>query len=134
MNYLLDTDIIIYGLNKRSSVLSEFLNNKHIPKAISVITYGELYFGAKKSKKVEKNLATVFRIGEIFPILEVTRSIMEIFGELKANLQKRGESLADMDLLIGSTAIAMNYCLVTNNERHFSKIPGIQIENWSKTT
>jgi len=132
MSYLIDTDIIIYSLKGNENVQKIFLERKNLSKAISVITYGELIFGAKKSKSREKNLATVYRIGELFPVIEITKGIVETFGEVKATLQKKGNIVDDFDLLIGSTALYLNYTLVTNNEKHFSMIPGLSIENWSK--
>ena len=78
----------------------------------------------------EKNLAVVRRISELFPVLEVSRSIMETFGELKAKLQKKGNVLSDLDLIIASTALSMNFVLVTNNVRHFKRIAGLTYENW----
>ncbi|PJZ35943.1 VapC toxin family PIN domain ribonuclease [Leptospira levettii] len=132
MSYLIDTDIIIYSLKGNENVQKIFLERKNLSKAISVITYGELIFGAKKSKSREKNLATVYRIGELFPVIEITKGIVETFGEVKASLQKKGNTVDDFDLLIGSTALFLNYTLVTNNEKHFSMIPGLSIENWSK--
>ncbi|GBF43960.1 VapC-like nucleic acid-binding protein [Leptospira ellinghausenii] len=132
MSYLIDTDIIIYSLKGNQSVQKNLLERKNLSKAISVITYGELIFGAKKSKSREKNLATVYRIGELFPVIEITKGIVETFGEVKATLQKKGNIVDDFDLLIGSTALFLNYTLVTNNEKHFSMIPGLSIENWTK--
>lgn len=66
MSYLIDTDIIIYSLKGNEKVKTNLIEKKNISKAISVITYGELIFGAKKSKRREKNLATVYRIGNYF--------------------------------------------------------------------
>jgi tRNA(fMet)-specific endonuclease VapC len=132
MSYLIDTDIIIYSLKGNNNVQNNLLEKKNISKAISVITYGELIFGAKKSKSREKNLATVYRIGELFSVIELTKGIVETFGEVKASLQKKGKNVYDFDLLIGSTALFLNYTLVTNNEKHFSMIPDLRIENWSK--
>ncbi|PJZ84394.1 type II toxin-antitoxin system VapC family toxin [Leptospira harrisiae] len=132
MSFLIDTDIIIYSLKGNEKVQKNLIEKKHTSKAISVITYGELIFGAKKSKSREKNLATVYRIGELFHVVELTKGIVETFGEVKAVLQKKGNIVDDFDLLIGSTALFLNYTLVTNNERHFSMIPDLRIENWSK--
>ncbi|TGM72363.1 type II toxin-antitoxin system VapC family toxin [Leptospira mtsangambouensis] len=132
MSFLIDTDIIIYSLKGNERVQKNLIEKKNSSKAISVITYGELIFGAKKSKSREKNLATVYRIGEIFPVVELTKGIVETFGEVKAVLQKKGNIVDDFDLLIGSTALYLNYTLVTNNEKHFSMIPDLRIENWSK--
>ena len=132
MSYLIDTNIIIYSIKGNPIVQNNFLKNENIPKSISVITYGELLFGAKKSQNYEKNIAMVYRIKELFPIIEVDRAIIEAFSELKANLQKSGSSIDDFDLLIASTALTMNSILVTNNEKHFNRIKGLKIENWSK--
>jgi tRNA(fMet)-specific endonuclease VapC len=132
MSYLIDTDIIIYSIKGNSTVQRNFLRQENVPKGISVITYGELLFGAKKSSNVEKNLATVYRIKELFPVIEVGSAIMETFSDLKARMQKTGVLVDDMDLLIAATSLTMNLTLVTNNEKHFSKIKGIRLENWSK--
>jgi tRNA(fMet)-specific endonuclease VapC len=98
---------------------------------ISVITYGELIHGAKKSRDIQKNTATVRRISELFPVVEVTKAIMETFGDIKAVLQRQGNIIDDMDLIIAATAITMNYTLVTNNESHFSRVSDLRIENWA---
>ena len=132
MSYLIDTNIIIYSIKGNSVVQNNFLKNENIPKSISVITYGELLFGAKKSQNYEKNIAMVYRIKELFPIIDVDRATIETFSELKANLQKSGSTIDDFDLLIASTALTMNSILVTNNEKHFNRIKGLKIENWSK--
>ena len=132
MSYLIDTNIIIYSLKGDSVVQENFLKNENIPKAISVITYGELLFGAKKSQNYEKNLAIVYRIKELFPIIDIDKAIIETFSELKANLQETGSPIEDFDLLIASTALTMNSTLVTNNEKHFNRIKGLKIENWSR--
>ncbi|MCA0444946.1 MAG: type II toxin-antitoxin system VapC family toxin [Bacteroidetes bacterium] len=132
MAYLIDTDIIIYSLKGNETVNKNFLLNKNIPKSISVITYGELVYGARKSQHVEKNVATVKRVSELFPVIELNKEIIEIFGEIKAKLEILGTRIEDMDLLIGSTALYLNQVLVTNNEAHFSKIPDLKIENWTK--
>src|SRR5690606_21231122 len=100
-------------------------------KAISIISYGELFYGARKSRHVEKNLAKVRRVAELFPMLEVSKAVMETFAELKATLEKSGTPIADMDLLIGSTALTHNLVLVTNNEKHYRRIIGLEIENWA---
>lgn len=132
MNYLIDTDILIYSLKGRTEVVENFSLKKNEPKSMSVISYGELYHGAKKSKHVEKNLANVRRLAELFPVIEITAAIMESFGEIKALLENSGNIIDDMDLMIAATALTHNLILVTNNEKHFNKIDGLEIENWTK--
>ena len=130
--YLLDTDIIIYSLNGDEKVISNISFYRNEPKAISVITYGELIYGAQKSARKINNMAKVNSLREIFPIIEITPSIMDTFGEIKANLEKKGTAIDDFDLLIASTAISYGYTLVTNNEKHFKRITDLDIVNWKK--
>ena len=132
MAFLIDTDIIIYSLKGHEKVQSWMLKNQNIPKFISVITYGELTYGARKSKFQEKNIATVKRIGELFSIIDINKDIIEIFGELKAKLEISGTRVDDMDLIIAASSLYMNMPLVTNNVRHFSKIPNLILENWEE--
>ncbi|NIM11573.1 MAG: PIN domain-containing protein [Candidatus Aminicenantes bacterium] len=131
MIYLIDTDIVIYSLKNQSTVKYNFRKHANDPKMISVITYGELIHGAKKSRDHQKNTATVHRISELFPVVDVTKSIMETFADIKTVLQRQGNIIDDMDLIIAATAITMNYTLVTNNEKHFSRISDLRIENWA---
>lgn len=130
--FLLDTDTIIYSLKGNEAIIENIKLNSDAPKAISVITYGELIYGAEKSQKKHENLAKIYRIAELFPVIDISKSVMESFGELKADLSKDGIVVDDFDLVIASTAMSMGYCIVTNNTRHFSKIPDLQFTNWLK--
>ena len=129
--YLLDTDTVIYALKGDHAVTEHIRENERAPMALSVISYGELRYGAAKSARPSENLARVRRIAELFPIFGVTRGVMETFGELKAELETRGRRLDDFDLIIAATALGRGCTLVTNNERHFRRVPGLPIENWS---
>jgi len=130
MAYLIDTDIIIFSLKGDSRVQSWMVKNQNVPKSISVITFGELIYGARKSMHPEKNIATTNRIAELFPIIDINKGIITVFGEIKARLEQKGTRIEDMDLLIAATAIYMDLSLVTNNKNHFSRINDLTIENW----
>ena len=65
-------------------------------------------------------------------MIEISCAIMDTFGDLKATLSRSGTSVDDFDLIIGATAISMGYTVVSNNEKHFSKIPGLSLANWTK--
>lgn len=129
--YLLDTDIIIYSLKGNQLVVDNIRAHADSPKAISVITYGELVYGAEKSKKAAINLAKVHRLREIFPVIDLSCAIMDTFGTLKAELSRNGKIISDFDLLIAATAMSIGYCLVSNNEKHFRKITNLVYENWA---
>jgi tRNA(fMet)-specific endonuclease VapC len=128
MSYLIDTDIIIYSIKNNEKVRSKFLEHQHIPKSLSIVTYGELLYGAKKSKQVERNLAVVYKIRELFPVIDVDMAVMETFSDLKAKYSLKGNTIDDFDLLIAATALTTNCVLVTNNEKHFKKIEGLRME------
>ena len=130
--YLLDTDILIYSFKGNENVIENFKRHADAPKALSVISYGELIYEAHQSTQVASNLARVHRLREIFPIIDTTSAIVECFGSIKEVLKKQGISVNDFDLLIGSTAITFGYTVVTNNVKHFKKIPDLKIVNWYK--
>ncbi|MDA1044848.1 MAG: type II toxin-antitoxin system VapC family toxin [Verrucomicrobia bacterium] len=129
--YLLDTDTLIYFLKGNETLVQNFKACVDTPKAISVVTYGELVYGCRKSERVTENLAKVHRLAELYPIIDVTRAVMESFGEIKALLSTAGNTVDDFDLLIGCTALTLNYSVVTNNTKHYEKIPGLKVVNWA---
>ena len=129
--YLIDTDILIYSLKGDPVVMDHLNRTSPSPKAISVISFGELLYGAHKSGHPIDNLARVRRLGEVLPVIDISPAIMEAFGSLKAQLESDGQRLDDFDLVIAATAITIGYRLVTNNEKHFSRIEGLEIENWT---
>lgn len=130
--YLIDTDILIYSLKGDRVVMDHLNRTAGAAKAISVISYGELLYGAHKSSRPNDNLARVRRLGEVLPVIDVSPAIIEAFGSLKAELETDGRRLDDFDLVIAATAITIGYRLVTNNEKHFSRIEGLEIDNWAK--
>ena len=130
MNYLLDTDICIYWLNGRQSVRDRLLAVGWGEIGICVITAAELYYGAYNSNRVVENLARAELFIQQLPVLPLNDTALRRFGELKAEFRKIGRPIADFDLLIASIALAEGYVLVTNNTRHYERIPGLQLENW----
>lgn len=68
---------------------------------------------------------------ELFTVLPIYDSL-DLFAKEKVRLQRQGNLIPDFDLLIGAITISNNLTLVTNNEKHFRRIEGIRLENWSK--
>ena len=130
MAYLIDTDIIIFALRGDKTVLAKFEENKNIPISISMITYAELVFGAKRSQNERTNMLKVNRIREIYPVEELNIGIMELFADIKANMYSKAMRIEDLDLFIAATAIYNDLTLVTNNTKHFKNIPLLKLENW----
>ena len=129
--YLLDTDTIIYNLKGHEAVKRNLQRHIEDPMKISIITLMELYYGAHKSQKVAGNLAKVKRLETEFDIIPTGKESAEIFGILKATLEKSGTRLDDFDLIIASCAMAHNLTLLTNNVGHFKRIEGLKLTNWN---
>ncbi len=129
--YLLDTDICVYfikGLfNLEQKIKDVGLENC----CISVITAAELKYGVENSDSSKKEQNRVIVHQFINSITQIPLdTCLDFYASEKARLRRVGQLIDDFDLLIGSTAIADNRIMVTNNARHFNRITGIQIENW----
>lgn len=129
--YLLDTDTLIYSLKGHPAVQRNLKEHLPDPIRICVISLMELYFGAYKSSQVAANISIVRKLENSFEILSVDKDSAQSFGMLKASLQKSRTPLDDFDLAIASCALGNNLTLVTNNTKHFRRIAGLQITNWS---
>ena len=131
MSYLLDTDTCIYWLRNRQSVRERVREVGWNQISICVITVAELYYGAYNSNRVTENLARAEFFIQNLPVLPLNDTALRGFGDLKAELRRIGQPIADFDLLIASVALAESYILVTNNTRHYDRIPELQLENWA---
>lgn len=96
------------------------------------VTVAELRYGAAKSVAPDKNHALVTKFLDTLPVLGLDAASAQIFGEAKALLEKRGERLADADLLIGAIAAARKATVVTGNKKHYARIPGVTLEDWMR--
>ena len=130
MNYLLDTDTCIYWLKGNEDIEERALKVGLPEIFISFITLSELYYGAYKSKKVEQNLANIGILKSKLSLMDSNASICDVFGKLKAMLEKDGKIIDDADLFIAACALDTNATLVTNNEKHFERIKGLKVQNW----
>jgi len=130
VNYLLDTDTCIYWLKGNEDIEERALKVGLPEIFISFITLSELYYGAYKSKKVEQNLANIGILKSKLSLMDSNASICDVFGKLKAMLEKDGKIIDDADLFIAACALDTNATLVTNNEKHFERIKGLKVQNW----
>ncbi|MCI5208283.1 MAG: type II toxin-antitoxin system VapC family toxin [Candidatus Electrothrix sp. ATG2] len=132
MNFLLDTDICIYLINKRPpSVISRFKQYRPGDIGISVITVSELEYGVAKSVRQKENQQRLDAFLAPFDLLSYTAEAVRTYGTIRADLEKRGKVIGPLDMLIAAQALTEELTLVTKNEREFKRIPGIRIENWA---
>jgi len=97
---------------------------------VSSVVAHELYYGAYRSQQVEFNLETLRLLFADLAILDLDREDARIAGEIRADLKRKGTPIGPYDVLIAGQAKARALGLVTNNTREFSRVQGLQIENW----
>ena len=131
MVLLLDTDICIYLIREKPrSILDRFNQHAVGDLGISVITLAELEYGVSKSSKPAKNKEALDQFVAPLDVAAFDRSATAAYGKLRAMLEKKGQSIGAMDLLIAAHALALNVRLVTHNVREFGRVPGLRIETW----
>jgi len=98
--------------------------------AISVITWGELLYGAEKSKHRKKALELLAEFKTFVPVLPIPETAGNTYGIIRAALETQGRSIGNNDLWIAAHAKAAGLTVVTNNEREFRHIAGLKVQNW----
>lgn len=131
MIYCLDTNTCIYFLKGQSDTIRKNIA-KLYPDAIKIpsIVKGELLLGAYKSANKKRNSDAVLSFLDPFEILNFGNTELEIYARLRGELESKGKSIGPNDLLIASTALAVNGTLITNNEKEFKRVPNLKVENW----
>lgn len=126
MKHLLDSDVIINHIRGIKEIDQKIISENI---AISVISYGELLYGANKSKYREKNLNQIqtFLNKLNIQLLNINKEIIQTFAELKALLELKGQKLDNFDILIGATALIHSLTLITTNIKHFQRIPDLKL-------
>ena len=128
MKYLLDTNICIHFLRGKHGLIEKFEQLGTESFAISEITLAELVFGAENSKNPQKNLDLIEMFANQIVLLPIFNAIY-LYGKEKARLRSIGLQISDFDLLIGCTAVDKDLIMVTENQKEFERISGIQLEN-----
>jgi tRNA(fMet)-specific endonuclease VapC len=134
VRYLLDTNICIYvAKHNPPSVREHFARHAANELAMSVITLGELRFGAEKSQSRERATAVIQQLESLIPPSSLPEAAGEHYGQIRAMLQRTGMVIGNNDLWLAAHARAEGWILVTNNTREFVRVPGLQVENWVKS-
>jgi tRNA(fMet)-specific endonuclease VapC len=96
----------------------------------SAITYAELMYGIEKknSPRLSDDVRQI--AGKLF-IADFDIDAAEHYSRIRCSLEKDGMSLANMDMMIAATAMSVGAILITHNTKHFSKIKGLKVEDWS---
>lgn len=128
--YMLDADTVSYALRGHGQVGTRLMEHRPSELCISAITLAELNFGAeaKRSQKIRRSIRRFTKDVAIVPFDEASA---ERFAVVAAALATRGQPIGLYDTLVAAQALCLGLTVVTNNTRHFGRVPGLAIENWA---
>lgn len=130
-DYMLDANACIRLINGTSSGLKQRLREVHPSRVrMSSVVLAELIYGARNSAHVAENLRTVQRFAAPFASVPFDDACAAAYGDIRADLRRRGEPIGPNDLLIAATALAHGLTLVTHNVREFGRVVDLMVEDW----
>lgn len=130
LKYMLDTNIVIYIIKRRPLNVLETFNQRSGQLCISSITLAELHHGVEKSEQVSRNLAVLEDFTSRLEVLPYPAEAAAQYGDIRADLERKGEVIGVNDLHIAGHARSEGFVLVTNNEKEFARVAGLRVENW----
>lgn len=131
MNYLIDTNICIYLINRRpSNLIQKFMGFEVGELAVSAVTVAELQYGVAKNQHWRRNQQRLDAFLRPLAVLPYDEAAGRVYGTIRAELERLGQPIGSLDTLIAAQALAHDLILVTNNEREFRRVAGLQVENW----
>ncbi|MDZ7858365.1 PIN domain-containing protein [Sphaerotilus sp.] len=127
---LLDTNLCVYVIKTRPpEVLARFNDFEPQDLAVSVVTAMELRVGALRASGTHYAGRVDALLGQL-SVQPLGAEVVDFYSRTKVDLQRRGERIGPMDLLIAVHALSLGATLVTNTEREFRRIAGLRVENW----
>ena len=131
LRYLLDTNIVIYVIKRRPLSALALFNENAGHMAISSITLAELMHGAEKSNAPTRSLAAVEDFCSRLEVLPYGPKAAMHYGNIRAQLESRGQTIDVNDLHIAAHARSEGLTLVSNNLREFERVEALQLANWA---
>lgn len=129
---MLDSDICIALQRRASRPLTERLLALRSGEAVlSIVAYGELRVGVEKSSARDRALQALHLVTSAFPVVLPSEKTAEDYAEIRARLERQGETIGSNDLWIAAHARSEQLTLITANEREFRRVPGLAVENWA---
>ena len=126
---MLDADTVSYAIRGEGHVAPRLLEHQPSELCLSSITLAELRFGAeaKRSQKLKRAIRSFVKDVAVVPFDE---SAADRFALVAAVLARRGEPIGAFDTLMAAHALSLGLVVVTNNTKHFNRVPGLRVENW----
>ncbi len=129
--YMLDTNICIYIIKKKPvSVFEKFEKLSIGSVAMSLVTYGELEYGALRSNNSKKALNILEELVNYIPVLPAVLDVAKEYADIRADLAARGTLIGNNDLWIAAHARSLGHTLVSNDIKEFKRVDNLILENW----
>ena len=130
---MLDTNVCIHLIRRRpSAVLRRFEEYVIGEVGVSSVTAAELRYGSEKSAAVEQNREALGAFLLPLEVLAFGEEAAAAYGRVRSALEKAGTPIGPLDTLIAAHAVGLGVTLVTNNTREFSRVPGLELEDWTR--
>ena len=126
----LDTDVCVAYLRGDARIVAKFRSFAQEKLAVSAMTAAELLYGAEKAADPDRNRMRVEEFLGSVDVVQTDENSIRTFGYVKAYLAKAGLAIPDADLLVAAAALSRSCPLASGNVRHFSRIWGLQLQNW----
>lgn len=129
---MLDTNICIYLIKRKPIQVVERLKGYEAGDvAVSSISVAELQYGVCKSNRQDQNRLALTEFLLPLEVVAFDESAASHYGDIRDHLEKRGNIIGSMDLLIAAHARSLSLTLITNNLREFQRVPGLRADNWT---
>jgi len=131
MLYFLDTNICIYLIKNKPPEVKKYFDLVPVENVgISSVVLSELTYGVHKSNSIDKNTKALQHFILPFQVYDYTEKACNCYGEIRSDLERKGEIIGSMDLMIAAHALSEDATIVTNNTKEFCRVEGLNVENW----
>ena len=130
MTYMLDSNICAYIINERHGVVKRFRQALPHGVCISTIVLSELEFGVRKSVAQERNRNKLNGLCSLLSILPYDTQATDEYGIIRSELERCGQVIGSLDMLIAAHVKSLDLTLVTNNTSEFLRVDGLKLEDW----
>jgi tRNA(fMet)-specific endonuclease VapC len=127
--FLLDTNAAIAYLNGKDDAFRRMFAEFESVR-LPVIVLGELYFGAKKSSRVEENVRKINQLASLFPVVPCDQQTALIYATVRDGLRKKGYPIPEADMWIAAIAMQYGYFLITRDAHLHEQIDGLRTRSW----
>lgn len=132
LRYMLDTNVVIYIMNGRSDrAFFEMTRHDRGEICIPAMAYAELCFGAEGSNRKEESIRCLEKFLEGVEIVDFDAKAAKEYGRIRQFLKRQGTPIGDHDALIAAQANSLDLTLVTRNVRELSRVPGLEVADWT---